>query len=39
MNTNFEDIAEIEEPAVWQVDDTAANFNSRDSMSSKSKTF
>lgn len=37
-NTNFEDIAQIEEPAVWLVDDTAANFNSRDSMTSKSKT-
>ncbi len=38
FNTNFEDIATVEEPAVWLVDDTAANFNSRDSMTSKSKT-
>ena len=36
-NTPFEDIAEIDEPAVWLVDDTAANFNSRDAMTSKSK--
>jgi hypothetical protein len=37
FNFPFEDIAEIEEPAVWLVDDTAANFNSRDAMASKSK--
>lgn len=37
-NTPFDDIAEVEEPAVWLVDDTGASFNSRDAMTSKSKT-
>jgi len=36
-NEPFENIASIEEPAVWLVDDTASNFNSRDAMASKSK--
>ena len=36
-NEKFENIAGIDEPAVWLVDDTAANFNSRDAMASKSK--
>lgn len=36
-NESFDEIASIEEPAVWLVDDTAANFNSRDAMTSKSK--
>ncbi len=38
FNTPFDNIAEVEEPAVWLVDDTGASFNSRDAMSSKSKT-
>ena len=31
-NTHFEDIASIDEPAVWLVDDTGTSFNSRDAM-------
>jgi len=38
FNTPFDEIASINEPAVWLVDDTGASFNSRDAMSSKSKT-
>lgn len=38
FNTPFDEIATVEEPAVWLVDDTGASFNSRDAMSSKSKT-
>jgi hypothetical protein len=37
-NTPFTDIATVDEPAVWLVDDTGTSFNSRDSMSSNSKT-
>ena len=36
-NTPFIQIASIEEPAVWLVDDTGSSFNSRDSQSSNSK--
>ena len=31
-NTHFEDIASIDQPAVWLVDDTGTSFNSRDAM-------
>lgn len=31
-NTSFEDIAKVEGPAVWLVDDTGTSFNSRDAM-------
>jgi hypothetical protein len=37
-NTPFNQIATVDEPAVWLVDDTGTSFNSRDSMSSNSKT-
>ena len=37
-NTPFENIAGVDAPAVWLVDDTGASFNSRDAMSSNSKT-
>lgn len=37
-NTPFNQIAGVEEPAVWLVDDTGTSFNSRDSMTSNSKT-
>jgi len=36
-NTPFSDIASIEEPAVWLVDDTSAHFNSRSAMEGNSK--
>ena len=32
FNTKFEDIAKIDQPAVWLVDDTGTSYNSRDSM-------
>lgn len=32
FNTKFEEIATIDEPAVWLVDDTGTSYNSRDSM-------
>ena len=38
FNTPFDEVATVEEPAVWLVDDTGASFNSRDAMTSKSKT-
>jgi len=37
-NTAFDMIAGVDAPAVWLVDDTGASFNSRDAMSSNSKT-
>ena len=32
FNTPFDEVATVEEPAVWLVDDTGASFNSRDAM-------
>ena len=36
-NSKFSDLAEIDEPAVWLLDDNAVHYNSRDSMTSSSK--
>jgi len=37
-NTSFNDIAEVDEPAVWLLDDSATHFNSRSAMSSTNQT-
>jgi hypothetical protein len=37
-NTSFNDIAKVEGPAVWLLDDAATNFNSRSSMSNGNQT-
>lgn len=36
-NRSFQDLASINEPAVWLLDDNAVHYNSRDSMTSSSK--
>jgi len=36
-NRKFSDLAEIDKPAVWLLDDNAVHYNSRDSMTSSSK--
>ena len=36
-NERFSNLAEIDEPAVWLLDDNAVHYNSRDSMTSSSK--
>ncbi len=37
-NTSFNDIAKVEGPAVWLLDDSATHFNSRSAMSSTNQT-
>jgi len=37
-NTSFNDIATVDEPAVWLLDDSATHFNSRSAMSSTNQT-
>jgi len=37
-NTSFNDIALVDEPAVWLLDDSATHFNSRSAMSSTNQT-
>lgn len=37
-NTSFNDIASVDEPAVWLLDDSATHFNSRSAMSSTNQT-
>ena len=36
-NTSFQDLAKVDEPAVWLLDDNAVHYNSRDSMTNSSK--
>ena len=37
-NTSFNDIAKVDEPAVWLLDDSATHFNSRSAMSGANQT-